>query len=65
MADGYPPARERSLAPALLMLAGKWNWWPGDTEGLADEEATTKNTKHTKGIARKPKLFPANSFLKR
>jgi RND superfamily putative drug exporter len=37
-----------AIGPALLMLAGKWNWWPGDTGGEADEEATTKNTKNAK-----------------
>jgi uncharacterized membrane protein YdfJ with MMPL/SSD domain len=37
-----------AIGPALLMLAGKWNWWPGDRGSEADEEATTKNTKNTK-----------------
>ena len=37
-----------AIGPALLMLAGKWNWWPGERGGEADEEATTKNTKNTK-----------------
>jgi RND superfamily putative drug exporter len=35
-----------AIGPALLSLAGKWNWWPG--ERPAAEEATTKNTKDTK-----------------
>jgi RND superfamily putative drug exporter len=51
-----------AIGPALLMLAGKWNWWPGESRGEADEEATTKDTKNTKGIRRKPRLLPADLF---
>jgi RND superfamily putative drug exporter len=30
-----------AIGPALLVLAGKWNWWPGE------RERTTKHTKRT------------------
>jgi putative drug exporter of the RND superfamily len=48
-----------AIGPALLMLAGKWNWWPGESIGAADREATTKDTK---SIPRTPKLLPAEHF---
>src|SRR5688572_21676157 len=48
-----------AIGPALLMLAGKWNWWPGEREGATDKEAITK---HTKSIPRTRKLLPAEHF---
>jgi len=51
-----------AIGPALLMLAGKWNWWPGESFGAAEREATTKHTKDTKSIPRTPKLLPAEHF---
>ena len=30
-----------AIGPALLCLAGRWNWWPGDREGRNDASTST------------------------
>ncbi len=32
------------LAPALLAIAGRWNWWPGDGEARSDAPITASKT---------------------
>ncbi len=31
-----------AIGPALLKLAGRWNWWPGDRGVVASEETTAR-----------------------